>query len=259
MANSSGTNGPRPTSTTGRNRNSLRNKQSRGRERGYTAGRERATGLTGVRQPGLDMDIGAALKRSAEVKAGRKTSLSSTPLPLSLSRSSATGTSAIASAAQSIASLSGTLGTLSAAAQQGGGSMNYGGFGNRKWQSIVPDRYEKWVKRAAAKYDINPALIAAVGKVESGWSPDVNLTSSAGAAGPMQVMPFWQGAQPHNISNYRGNIFAGAYILARYLKNSPNRRIGLASYNAGPANYEAGLDYAKMVLDILKNMRKRNG
>jgi soluble lytic murein transglycosylase-like protein len=121
--------------------------------------------------------------------------------------------------------------------------------------SYVPEKYEKWVNAAARKYNLDPRLVASVGQVESGWSSNVNLKSSAGAVGPMQIMPFWQGSQPYNIRKYKGNIFAGTHILKSYINDFGIKR-GLAAYNAGPGNLSAGLDYSRLVRSLYRKARR---
>lgn len=118
----------------------------------------------------------------------------------------------------------------------------------------VPKKYERWVRAAAAKYGVSPRLIAAVGQVESNWSDDVGLTSSAGAVGPMQVMPqYWEGKTPHDIRTYKGNIFAGAYILSRNLQSGGTVKDALSIYYSGKpyAESSAGQWYAGKVLSLI--------
>jgi hypothetical protein len=85
---------------------------------------------------------------------------------------------------------------------------------------------------AGAKHGVDPRLLAAVAKVESGYNP--NATSSAGATGLMQFMPATargMGIDPSDPAQ----AIDGA---ARYLKGQMNRfgsvELALAAYNAGP-------------------------
>lgn len=85
----------------------------------------------------------------------------------------------------------------------------------------------------AKKYEVDPALVAAIVEVESGF--EIDARSSRGAVGLMQLRPAtgrWMGAR--NLFDPRQNIDAGT----RYLKYLEDRFEGdlprqLAAYNAG--------------------------
>lgn len=109
-----------------------------------------------------------------------------------------------------------------------------------------PRPFEDEVRAAAARHGLNPAIIWAIMKQESGFKPVA--VSSAGAAGLMQLMPdtaSWLigGGKAQNLGDFRtspaANIELGAAYIA-YLKNE--RMAGqplealLGSYNAGPGN-----------------------
>src|SRR4051812_15053506 len=88
----------------------------------------------------------------------------------------------------------------------------------------------------AQKYDVDPALVAAVVETESRFKS--NARSQVGARGLMQLMPKtgrWMGA--HNLYNAEQNVDAGA----KYLKYLNGRFDGIltktiAAYNAGEGN-----------------------
>ena len=88
----------------------------------------------------------------------------------------------------------------------------------------------------AQKYDVDPALVAAVVETESRFQS--HARSGVGARGLMQLMPRtgrWMGAR--NLYNAEQNVDAGAKYL-RYLNQrfDGNLTKTLAAYNAGEGN-----------------------
>jgi len=88
----------------------------------------------------------------------------------------------------------------------------------------------------ATKYDVDPALVAAVVETESRFKS--NARSQVGARGLMQLMPKtgrWMGA--HNLYNADQNVDAGAKYL-KYLNTrfDGNLTKTIAAYNAGEGN-----------------------
>lgn len=98
--------------------------------------------------------------------------------------------------------------------------------------SISP--YDGLIRRAAARNEIDPALIRAVMKQESGFRPDA--VSPAGALGLMQLMPETArdlGVDPLDPGQ---NVEGGARLLRTLLDRYAGRiDLALAAYNAGPA------------------------
>lgn len=84
------------------------------------------------------------------------------------------------------------------------------------------DPYDPLIEAAAKKYGENPATIRAVMEQENGFR--LKGTSSAGAQGPMQIMPFnWpQYGNGGDINDPKANIDAGVHIF------SDNRKRALA-------------------------------
>lgn len=100
------------------------------------------------------------------------------------------------------------------------------------------NRYDTWIRQAAALYQIPEELVRAVIKVESDYDP--RATSPAGAVGLMQLMPETaMRMQVRDIRDPRENIFGGVRFL-RVLANAFNGDITLtiAGYNAGQAAVE---------------------
>ncbi len=90
------------------------------------------------------------------------------------------------------------------------------------------------IQKAAAKHGVDPALLGAVAKAESGFNP--NARSPVGALGIMQLMPATaRGLGVTDPMNVAQNIDGGAKYLSQMLGKFHNdERLALAAYNAGP-------------------------
>lgn len=118
--------------------------------------------------------------------------------------------------------------------------------------SAVPDQEREIIaasiQKAAAKYDLPPALVHAVVKAESDYQ--VRVVSPAGAQGLMQLMPAT--AREMGVDNpfdIDQNIDGGAQYLRVMLdKFDGNLKLALSAYNAGPgtvARYNGRVPYAE--------------
>ena len=89
------------------------------------------------------------------------------------------------------------------------------------------------INAAAAKYGVDPALLAGVIKAESNFDP--NAGSPAGAQGLTQLMPETAAGIGVDPSNPTEAIEGGARILSEHLKTfHGDVELALAAYNAGP-------------------------
>lgn len=109
-------------------------------------------------------------------------------------------------------------------------------------EEVDPILYTAEIAEVAERYDLDPYLIAAVAKTESGYRAEV--VSPAGAVGLMQLMPDtadwvtgldgWQGGPDPILTDPADSLELGACYLS-YLteKFDHHTRIALAAYNAG--------------------------
>ena len=99
-------------------------------------------------------------------------------------------------------------------------------------------RVERWVRRLAPRYGLEPALVLAVIEAESSFDPKAR--SHKGALGLMQLLPQtaarFDVADPLNpFENLRGGMAYLCWLLAFY---QGDVRLALAGYNAGEAAVE---------------------
>jgi soluble lytic murein transglycosylase-like protein len=111
-----------------------------------------------------------------------------------------------------------------------------GGDGTRTkaLQSFVPARYAPMIARAAQRWSVSAALLAAQLYAESGFNPFA--TSPAGAQGIAQFMPAT--ARAYGLENpfdAEQAIDAQARLMRDLLRRFASVPLALAAYNAGPA------------------------
>ena len=108
----------------------------------------------------------------------------------------------------------------------------------------LPLRHEDVIRQQAERFDLDPALIAAVINQESGF---VDQTSSAGARGLMQITPetadtieTLSGGETfvyEDLANPDLNIRYGCFYLRHLLDRFEGNEVAaLAGYNGGPEN-----------------------
>jgi hypothetical protein len=101
----------------------------------------------------------------------------------------------------------------------------------------APEYMVELIRSASEEAGLDPALVAAVAAVESGFNP--RAVSPAGAVGVMQLMPGTAAAlgvsDPFDPAQ---NVRAGARYLRSLLDRFGKLELALAAYNAGPGAVE---------------------
>jgi soluble lytic murein transglycosylase len=116
-----------------------------------------------------------------------------------------------------------------------------------------PLEYEDAIRTEAARYDLDPALVAAVINTESGFVPDSH--SSQGAVGLMQVLPETArfvargedrpSPSPERLQVPAVNIAYGSAYLRYLIDRYGTVPLALAAYNGGETNLTDWLDQAR--------------
>ena len=104
--------------------------------------------------------------------------------------------------------------------------------------SFVPAEFRDPILRAAARWDVSPALLAGQLMAESGFDP--NAGSAAGAQGIAQFMPSTAASYGlRNPYDPEEAIDAEAHLMSDLIRQFGSPELALAAYNAGPAPVEA--------------------
>lgn len=120
-------------------------------------------------------------------------------------------------------------------------------YSNILWfmKYLYPLRYQQQIVKYSQEYGVDPYLVAAVIRVESGFSP--NVVSKKGATGLMQIMPetaAWAAEQMDmkkfdtgQLSVPETNIKIGTWYLSKLLEEfNGDTTLSLAAYNGGRGN-----------------------
>lgn len=110
---------------------------------------------------------------------------------------------------------------------------------------MYPIPYKKEIEASAAKYEVDPLLVAAIIRVETNFKQD--QISKKGAIGIMQIMPDtaqWifgkDGFQAYTLTDLNRtetNIKIGTkYLSLLHQQFQNDRMLVIAAYNAGPGN-----------------------
>ena len=100
--------------------------------------------------------------------------------------------------------------------------------------SPCPSDLEPVIASAAERYGVDPALVKAVIRAESGFRQEA--VSRAGALGLMQLMPGTARALGVDPADPAQNVDGGVKYLKQQLDRFGNVEDALAAYNAGPGS-----------------------
>ncbi len=125
-------------------------------------------------------------------------------------------------------------------------------------QSSDADLIQAGIHKAAARYDLPPALIQAVIRAESNF--EVRAVSPAGAMGLMQLMPATASALGvEDAFDIEQNIDGGARYLRRMLRQfNGDLKLALSAYNAGPgtvAKYNGHVPFSETQAYVARVLR----
>jgi membrane-bound lytic murein transglycosylase B len=110
-------------------------------------------------------------------------------------------------------------------------------------------QWKPYAEQASAKYGVPTPVLLGLIQEESGGHP--GETSPTGAQGITQFEPGT--AATYHVNTSPGGEYSQVMGAAQYLHDlgfSSNPTRALASYNAGPGNWQAGLGYANTVLSL---------
>jgi soluble lytic murein transglycosylase-like protein len=131
--------------------------------------------------------------------------------------------------------------------------------------SADPESYDAMIRESAAESKIDPWLVKAVIRVESGFDPEA--ASDKGAHGLMQLtLPMARASGVADVYDPRQNIRAGVRHLRRLLDRFSNDpKLALAAYNAGAGAvsrygglppYRETRSYVRKVLRLRREYRR---
>ena len=105
---------------------------------------------------------------------------------------------------------------------------------------IYPMSFSDQIKKTGEKYNVDPAIIASVANVESGFNEQA--VSNKGAVGLMQLMPStarWLASKIHveydenKLKNAEYNLDLGSFYISFLIEHFQDEKVGICAYNAG--------------------------
>lgn len=152
---------------------------------------------------------------------------------------------------------------VSAVVQQADSAIRSRGISPKPSLRDLAGPYAQLVEASAHRYGVPPRIVAAVVHVETHANPRI-VVSSAGAIGPMQLMPR-TAREVLNVNawNRRQNISGGAHYLAMLISRFGSVRKALVAYNAGPTAVDSGhpppqsVRYADRVIALAGNATRK--
>lgn len=113
---------------------------------------------------------------------------------------------------------------------------------------LVPESYRQMVLDVAAQYEVDPRLVAAIGRVESRWNP--NVVGTHDDTGLMQILPStaeWiaskMGIEEYDLFDPLTNVTMGTWYLHVLIQEYGSWDQALAAYNGGPRGALLGADH----------------
>lgn len=133
-------------------------------------------------------------------------------------------------------------------------------------ESSEPSAIEEIIEAQSRKTGLDPSLVKAVVKAESGFNPEA--VSQAGAQGLMQLMPSTaQDLGVRSLLNPTENVAGGTRYLKSLLDKYHSVPQALAAYNAGPGAvdryngippYSETRNYVKQVLQYQRQYQQQD-
>ena len=129
----------------------------------------------------------------------------------------------------------------------------------RRW--AYPVSYQDAIVDSSSRHDVDPLLVCAVIRCESGWNPEA--VSDAGAVGLMQLMPSTSEEladygivnravfAPEALTDPATNIEYGCAYLGQLQRRLSSIDEVIAAYNAGPGSVEQWLSGGGDINDVI--------
>jgi len=118
----------------------------------------------------------------------------------------------------------------------GSSSLGYKADGRTALPDFVPEQFAPAIARAAQRWNVSGALLAAQIYAESNFNPFAR--SNAGAQGIAQFLPSTARAYGFDPRDPEASIDGQAHLMRDLLRQFASVPLALAAYNAGPARVE---------------------